>query len=230
MNIDDYAIQLEQFEVASEKCGQPLPLRGPHLIPILDEDAPDHTGKELCWSYVLHCAWAARMLAKNKPERHVDFGSYAYFAALCSAFVPQFEFYDIRGLGFEVPSLHADTADLMKLPFPDDSIESISCLHVLEHVGLGRYGDMIDPEGHLKAAKELERVLAPGGKLLIVLPMSQKPYVAFNAHRILSLGTVKKMFSSLTLQDWFWLYDKKDHIILPFREDEEYTGCLEFSK
>lgn len=228
MNVNDYAAQLEQFDIASQKCGQPRPLRE-NLIPIVDEDAPDHTGKELCWPYVLHCAWAARMLAKNKPQRHVDFGSYAYFAALCCAFVPYFEFHDIRGLGFEVPDLHAGRADLTKLGFVDESLYSISCLHVLEHIGLGRYGDALDPEGHLKAAKELVRVLAPGGKLLIVLPMNESPYIAFNAHRIFSLAMVNEMFSPLKWGESAILYDKKVGQPVP-PTGQEFTLCVEFLK
>lgn len=228
MNVNDYAAQLEQFDIASQKCGQPRPLRE-NLIPIVDEDAPDHTGKELCWPYVLHCAWAAKMLAKNKPQRHVDFGSYAYFAALCCSFVPKFEFYDIRGLGFDVPGLTAGKMDLTKIDLPDNSVESISCLHVIEHIGLGRYGDTIDPEGHLKAARELERILTPGGKLLLVLPMSENPKVCFNAHRLLSGQAFKDMFEELWIDEATFLHEKSFSEDMP-EYGQEYTGCFELSK
>lgn len=228
MNVNDYAAQLEQFDIASHKCGQPRPLRE-NLIPIVDEDAPDHTGKELCWPYVLHCAWAAKMLAKNKPQRHVDFGSYAYFAALCCAFVPQFEFYDIRGLGFEVPGLQAGKMDLTHIEFPDNSMGSISCLHTIEHIGMGRYGDKLDPEGHIKAVRELTRVLSPGGKLLIVLPMSENPGVFFNAHRFLSMRMVEDMFSELVPVSRIYIHNKEFRYLLPVGR-EEYTGCFEFTK
>jgi hypothetical protein len=36
-------------------------------------------------------------------------------------------------------------------------------MHVVEHIGLGRYGEPMDEQGDLKAIEELKRVLAPGG-------------------------------------------------------------------
>ncbi|NDC42314.1 MAG: DUF268 domain-containing protein, partial [Chitinophagia bacterium] len=56
------------------------------------------------------------------------------------------------------------------LPFESDSIPSLSCMHTIEHVGLGRYGDQLDPQGDLKAIAELKRVVQPGGDLLFVTP------------------------------------------------------------
>lgn len=86
-----------------------------------------------------------------------------------------------------------------------------------------------DPEGHIKAAKELIRVLRPGGKLLIVLPMSEKPYVAFNAHRILSSDAVLDMFYGLRITAGTFQYDKEFHEKLP-PGGQEYSGCFEFTK
>jgi SAM-dependent methyltransferase len=125
----------------------------------------------------VHTGWAARVLAETKPKEHVDFGSYVYFASIASALVPRFRFYDIRPEYIPLPGLETGAADLTSLPFPDNSLESISCLHVLEHVGLGRYGDHINAIGDLHAANQLKRVLKPGGRLLMVLPMNQNPFV-----------------------------------------------------
>ena len=69
------------------------------------------------------------------------------------------------------------------MPFEDRSVSSLSCLHVAEHIGLGRYGDPLDPAGTTKAAAELARVLAPGGQLLFSGPVGV-PRTCFNAHRI----------------------------------------------
>ena len=83
----------------------------------------------------------------------------------------------------------------------DRSVQSISCMHTVEHIGLGRYGDPLDPLGDRKAAAELARVLAPGGSLLFVVPVGA-PQIMFNAHRIYSYEQVLELFPSLTLREF----------------------------
>ncbi|WP_461572268.1 DUF268 domain-containing protein [Sulfuricaulis sp.] len=141
-------------------------------------------------------------MAGTKPAKHVDISSSLYFSGIVSAFVP-IEFYDYRPAALHLDQLKSGPADLLALPFADDSIESLSCMHVIEHIGLGRYGDQLDPNGDLRAINELKRVLTPGGKLLIVVPVGQ-PKVVFNAHRIYSYEQVVSYFSGLDLME-FWL-------------------------
>jgi predicted SAM-dependent methyltransferase len=62
--------------------------------------------------------------------------------------------------------------------------DSISCLHAIEHFGLGRYGDQIDPEGHIKGFKNMIKMLKPKGKLYISFPICKTNQVHFNAHRV----------------------------------------------
>jgi hypothetical protein len=77
-------------------------------------------------------------------------------------------------------------------------VESISCLHVAEHIGLGRYGDPLDPHGTEKAARQLERVLAREGRLYFSLPVG-RPHTAFNAHRVHDPRAIPELFPQLTL-------------------------------
>ena len=112
--------------------------------------------------YVFHPAWAARILAQTRPVEHVDISSALIFPVLVSAFIPV-KFYDYRPADLQLNNLTSEHADLLALPFPDGSIPSLSCMHVVEHVGLGRYGDPPDPDGDLKAIAELKRVVARGG-------------------------------------------------------------------
>ncbi|HET6382896.1 MAG TPA: DUF268 domain-containing protein [Armatimonadota bacterium] len=148
--------------------------------------------------YVYHTAWAARILAELMPDRHVDISSYLYFSTLVSAFLPV-DFYDYRPAAIYLSNLTTRSADLLSLPFQDRSVRSLSCMHVVEHVGLGRYGDALDPDGDLKAMAELQRVIAPGGSLLFVVPVG-RPRVVFNAHRIYSINQVKSALGELVLQ------------------------------
>jgi SAM-dependent methyltransferase len=150
--------------------------------------------------YVLHPAWALRVLTETRPAEHVDIGSILSFVAMASAIVPV-RFYDYRPAPLRLPGLTSGQADLLRLPFPDRSLASLSCMHVVEHVGLGRYGDPIDPQGDRKAMAELERVLAPGGTLLFVTPVGQ-PRVRFNAHRIYDVATVLGAMPGLRLRSF----------------------------
>lgn len=150
--------------------------------------------------YIYHPAWAARILAQTRPAFHVDVSSSLHFVSLVSAFVPV-KFYDYRPADLQLAGLSCERADLLALPFPDRSVQSLSCMHVVEHVGLGRYGDPLDPDGDIKAMRELRRVLAPGGSLLFVVPIG-KPVIRFNGHRIYSYEQILSCFSELGLQEF----------------------------
>ncbi|HEX6625090.1 MAG TPA: DUF268 domain-containing protein [Pyrinomonadaceae bacterium] len=185
--------------------------------------------------YVYHPAWAARVLARTKPAAHVDISSALSFSSLLSAFIPV-RFYDYRPADLKLSNLTSEAADLLALPFEDDSIASLSCMHVVEHVGLGRYGDPLDPDGDLKAMAELERVLAPEGTLLFVVPVG-RPKIVFNAHRIYSYEQVLEHFPGLELvefalvpddpRDGGLIYDATGEQV----EKQTYgCGCFRFRK
>jgi SAM-dependent methyltransferase len=155
--------------------------------------------------YTYHPAWAARKLAQIQPKEHVDISSILSFSTIVSAFIPV-RFYDYRPAELNLRNLGSDAADLTDLPFEDGSIESLSCMHTIEHIGLGRYGDQIDPKGDLKAINELKRVLKPGGDLLFVTPVG-KPRVEYNAHRIYSFEQIVNYFSPFTLKEFSMVPD-----------------------
>jgi len=147
--------------------------------------------------YVYHTAWAARILAQEKPKKHIDISSMVYFNTIISAFIP-IENYDFRPLIINIDNLQTKSGNLLSLPFNDSSVESLSCMHTVEHIGLGRYGDNIDPQGDLKSINELKRVLARNGNLLFVVPIG-KSKIVFNAHRIYSYQQIIDYFRELKL-------------------------------
>ena len=178
--------------------------------------------------YIFHPAWAARVLNQTRPEFHVDISSSLHFCTLVSAFIPM-RFYDYRPVNLKLEALSSQRADLLSLPFEDNSISSISCMHVVEHVGLGRYGDPLDYNGDLKAIRELKRVLAPGGTLLFVVPIGQ-PKIMFNAHRIYSYDQIIGYFPDLELQEFALIPDDpagEDLIRQATKEmaDSQTYGC-----
>ncbi len=158
--------------------------------------------------YVFHTAWAARILAQTRPQEHIDISSLIYFVTLVSAFL-KVKFYDYRPADLKLSGLQSDSADLLALPFADMSVPSISCMHVVEHIGLGRYGDQLDYDGDLKAISELKRVLAKEGNLLFVAPIGGKSKIMFNAHRIYSYDQIVSYFKELVLVNFALIPDAK---------------------
>ena len=150
--------------------------------------------------YFFQASWAARMLSAAPPVYHVDVGSSVTFIAVVSGFVKTV-FVDLRPLRATLSNLIVLAGDLRSLPFADATLSSLSCLHTIEHVGLGRYGDRLDPRGSRKAAAELVRVLAPDGRLFISTPVGRER-VEFNAHRVFAPDTVLAMFGELDLMSF----------------------------
>lgn len=149
--------------------------------------------------YFFQGAWLARKLSQQRPTRHVDVGSDINVIGVISAFIDT-EFIDYRPLDILLKGMESRQGDLRQLAYGNGTIDSLSCLHVIEHIGLGRYGDPLDPDGAVGAARELARVLAFGGSLFLSVPVGRER-VCFNAHRVFSPDSVLKMFSGLTLVD-----------------------------
>jgi SAM-dependent methyltransferase len=150
--------------------------------------------------YFFQAAWLARQLAGAPPARHLDIGSDVKLIGTLSAFVPT-EFMDFRPLEASLPGLECTKGDILALPMVDGSVPSLSCLHVVEHIGLGRYGDPIDPQGSYKALVELARVLAPGGRLYLSVPVGRER-ICFNAHRVFAPETIVALSGQLALRSF----------------------------
>jgi hypothetical protein len=182
--------------------------------------------------YIYHPAWAARIIKNLNPRKHVDISSTLHFCSILSAFVPV-EFYDYRPAILNLNNLYCGKADLTNLHFKDGTIESLSCMHTIEHIGLGRYGDDIDPDGDLKAIKELQRVCSIGGSILFVVPVG-KPKIQFNAHRIYNPEMILEIFKGFELKNFSLITDKQEYIhsanINLAKEQNYGCGCFWFYK
>lgn len=182
-------------------------------------DALPHTPFDLHYFY--QACWAARKLIEKQPQLHVDIGSSISVAGFISALAPTL-FVDYRPLHVKVSRLYSVGGDIGRLPFADGSLSSVSCLHVIEHIGLGRYGDAIDPLGSEKAAAELVRVLAPNGRLLLSTPVG-RGRVDFNAHRVFSPQTILNLFARCDLVDFSAVDDTRS--FHAHARPEEMAGC-----
>ena len=128
----------------------------------------------------------ASFIHANNPQRHVDVGSRIDgFVAHVASF-RKIEVMDVRDLNStEHKNIVFIKANLMDdNSAPTNMADSISCLHAIEHFGLGRYGDPVDPRGYVKGYENILRMLRPEGKLFISFPIGAKNEVHFNAHRV----------------------------------------------
>lgn len=187
--------------------------------------------------YVYHPAWAYRILVNHiRPSKHIDISSSLHFCTMVSATIPT-DFYDYRPAALQLSQLNCQRGDLMQLPFATQSVESISCLHTVEHIGLGRYGDPIDAAGDIKAMQELQRVVAKGGSLLFVVPIGIQNNIHFNAHRVYTPEWVVQSFPELTLQEFYYIQSNPDlHPVVTAAStlhlgNEQYgCGCFWFKR
>ena len=155
--------------------------------------------------YFYQGAWLARRVITTKVAKHVDIGSSVLTVSVLSAQVETL-FVDYRPLKVSLPGLTSIAGNILDLPFADASIDSLSCLHVIEHIGLGRYGDPIDPQGSVKAALELQRIVSSGGNLFLSLPIGRER-VCFNAHRVHAPVSVLELFSDMKLIEFSFVDD-----------------------
>lgn len=182
--------------------------------------------------YFYQDIWALRLIAQSRVPGHVDVGSRAIFVGMLTVFT-EVSAVDIRPLVANLQALNALEGSILSLPFADNSVGSMSCLHVAEHVGLGRYGDPLDPEGTRKSAQELSRVLAPGGQMYFSLPIGQ-PRVCFNAHRIHAPEQILSFFADLELVSFACVNDRGEYVedIDPIRLAHARYSCglFQFTK
>ncbi len=166
---------------------------------IIDKYAPAGTVNNYFWQDL----WAARLVAKSGVKQHLDIGSRldGFITHLLASGI-DVTMIDVREFPEKVEGLHTIVDDATSLrQIQDNSIESFSALCSLEHFGLGRYGDPIDPEACFKCFDNIQRKLKSGGKLYISLPIG-KERLEFNTHRVFYPSTVIDCFGSLNLKEF----------------------------
>ena len=182
--------------------------------------------------YFYQDIWAFRKIVESRAGAHLDIGSRIDFVGFLTV-VCKVTFVDIRPLEAALDNFESKPGNILALPIPDNSVRSLSCLHVTEHIGLGRYGDQLDPEGTRKACRELSRVLAPNGNLYYSLPVG-KPRLCFNAHRIHSPEQILEYFGDLRLVELSGIDDNgtfvKDIGRGALRESNYACGLFHFTK
>ena len=163
------------------------------LLPILDER---FSGAGTLKGHYFHQdLLVAKRIYKNNPVKHVDIGSRIDGFVAHLAVFRELEVFDVRVAMGTVENIIFKQADFMEL---DDKMidycDSISSLHAIEHFGLGRYGDIIDYFGHIKALNNIAKILKKGGKFYFSAPIG-KQRIEFNAHRVFSVSYLIKLLT-----------------------------------
>lgn len=157
--------------------------------------------------YFYQDSWCAKKVFDQKPEHHYDIGSMAEMNGIISQFVPT-TMVDIRPVNLAMPGFFFKTGSILNLPFADNSLSSLSSICVVEHIGLGRYGDALDPYGTEKAIAELKRVLSPGGNLYLSVPVDNQSKIYFNAHRAFTRDHILKLLKPLKIVEEKYIYGR----------------------
>ena len=139
----------------------------------------------------------AREIYRRRPRRHIDVGSSIYGFVSHVASFREIEVLDVRPVTTPVVGITFVQQDVMQLgPEWAAAADSVSCLHALEHFGLGRYGDPVDYEGWRRGLDGLGAILEPGGTLYLSVPTGHQQRVEFNAHRVFSLPFLRDVLAA----------------------------------
>lgn len=192
-----------------EHLSDSFPLEKDCLMPML-EDAYKEAGN-LDRHYFFQDISMAQKINAASPNVHYDIGSRVDgFIAhlLSSSSVKKIVLIDVRPLSVHIPRVEFVQADAMTLiGIKNESIESLSSLSAIEHFGLGRYGDEIDPDGWKKALKQIQKKIKAGGYFYLSVPVGPRNKLVFNAHRIFAPSTIIKTLNNMELVSFDYIHD-----------------------
>jgi len=166
--------------------------------------------------------FVAKQIIKKNPKRHIDVGSRIDGFIGILACVRKVELIDIRPMRVPIENVSTIQWDITKPQNPiGDVADCVSCLHTLEHIGLGRYGDEVDPDGWMKGLNSLATLLSASGSLWLSVPLGQQR-VEFNAHRIFNPTTIvnEAKRCRLELKSFFFL--EKNAIVTSHSIDHDF--------
>ena len=196
----------DYFALKKEIDKSVFPIR---LYPILDDKYKQ--GGTAKGHYFHQDLLVARKIFEANPIRHIDIGSRVDGFIAHLAVFRKVEIIDIREIKSNIENiefLQANMIDMKKELY--ESCDSLSSLHALEHFGLGRYGDPIDYNGHLKGFENMYNILKPNGMFYFSVPIGHQR-IEFNAHRVFSLQYLLDMFKNkFHIISFSYVDDKED--------------------
>jgi hypothetical protein len=155
-----------------------------HFHPVMNEFLAQAGGAS--GHYYHQDLLVAQHIFLANPSKHLDIGSRIDGFVAHVATFRKIEIMDIRNLK---QSVHTNIQFIQRDLMVNENkyyetYDSISCLHAIEHFGLGRYGDSIDPFGHIKGFNNMLKMLKKNGTLYISFPIGKSNEVHFNSQRV----------------------------------------------
>jgi hypothetical protein len=182
--------------------------------------------------YFIQDLYVAQLVFGNNPKRHVDVGSRVDGFVGSVASFRHVDVLDIRPLTSVHKNIAYIQADLMAKDFGHRAItDSLSCLHTLEHFGLGRYGDPINYDGWKTGFDNLASMLTPGGTFYFSTPLGERQRFEFDAHRVFNIQTHLKLFEGRFDVRSFAYVDDQDRLhtgVDPTSPDAQRTFGLTY--
>ena len=161
--------------------------------------------------YFLQDIYMAKKVAENHPTLHYDIGSRVdgfIGHLLCNSDIEKVIMIDIRPFPIKIDKLEFMQGDAMNFDtVSDNSIDSLSSLHAVEHFGLGRYGDPIDPNGWKKSLLEIQKKMKAGGLFYFSVPVGREQKVCFNAHRVFNPHTIINTLYNMELLSFSYIHN-----------------------
>jgi len=110
-------------------------------------------------------------------------------------------------LNISIENVFFKQANICDPNFSISEVDSVSCLHTIEHFGLGRYGDPIGVNLWEIGVDNIWKCVAKGGKLYISTPIG-KQRIIYNAHRIFKPSTLLNRFDFGTIIEFAHVDDQ----------------------
>lgn len=163
----------------------------------------------------------ARIIFNKKPKKHVDVGSRIDGFVAHLATFREVEVWDVRPISSNVPGLLFKQVDLsFPLQQMKEYADSLSCLHALEHFGLGRYGDQVNPNGYKFGFANMALILKRNGLFYLSVPVGIER-VEFNANRVFNPNEIITLAknNSLELQSMIAISSDGEYSTLEVNQD-----------
>ena len=209
----------EYFELRRQAKHSEPKFRFARFYPFLNDKTAD--SGNLPGHYFYQDLSVARRIHDANPDRHVDIGSRIDgFVAHVASF-REIEVLDIRPLPPKIQNVEFRQKDIMSDDFDlTNYCDSVSSLHVIEHFGLGRYGDKIDYLGYLKGLNNIHKMLEKGGKFYFSVPIGEQR-IEFNSHRVFSVKYLIELLTEKYRIDSFSYVDDDENLVMDARLDTD---------